>query len=348
MNPNKTYIIAEAGVNHNGSLEMAKKLVTTAATCGCDAVKFQTFRAVQLVSRGAPKCAYQKETTGPDETQLEMLRRFELDEPAHRELIRLAAEKRIDFISTPFDEESALLLVRLGVKALKVPSGEISNHPFLAYIARLHKPIILSTGMAYLSEVDEAVRTIQKASPLSSADEYFPPLTLLHCLSQYPAPVKEVNLRSMVTLREAFKLPVGYSDHTLGAEVSFAAVALGATIIEKHFTLDRTLVGPDHRSSLEPAELKKMVQGIRDIEASLGDGVKIPAFSELENRMKVRKSLVAARNLKAGQRIGPDDLMAKRPGHGISPNHKIALTGAVLQKDLEQDSVLTWEHLLHG
>ena len=246
------FIIAEAGVNHNGSLEAGKKMVAVAAACGCDAVKFQTFRAERLVSAAAPKCNYQIETTGAEESQFEMIRKLELNEAAHLELIRVAGEEGIDFISTPFDEASATLLASLGVKRIKLPSGEITNLPFLVHVAKLKKPILLSTGMAYLSEIDEAVRAIQENSPLLHAQGSLPFLTLLHCLTQYPAPVEEVNLRCMLTLREAFKLPVGYSDHTLGIEVPIAAVALGATVIEKHFTLDRTLPGPDHRASLEP------------------------------------------------------------------------------------------------
>jgi N-acetylneuraminate synthase len=340
------FIVAEAGVNHNGSLEWAKKMVAFAGACGCDAVKFQTFRAERIVSAGAPKCSYQIETTGEEESQLEMIRRLELDEAAHRELIRVAGEEGVDFISTPFDEESATLLASLGVKRIKVPSGEITNLPFLVHVARLRKPILLSTGMAYLSEIDEAVRAIKENSPLRHAQDSLPFLTLLHCLTQYPAPVEEVNLRCMLTLREAFKLPVGYSDHTLGIEVPMAAVALGATVIEKHFTLDRTLPGPDHRASLEPTELKKMVQGIRNIEASLGDGWKTPSASEFENRERVRKGLVAAKDLKAGHRLGPEDITAKRPAKGISPGQKPLVIGSILQRDIEQDTPITWEHLL--
>jgi N-acetylneuraminate synthase len=346
MNPNNAYIIAEAGVNHNGSLEAAKKMVAVASACGCDAVKFQTFRAERLVSAGAPKCSYQVETTGAEESQLEMIRKLELDEAAHLELIRVAGEEGIDFISTPFDEESATLLANLGVKRIKLPSGEITNLPFLVHVAKLKKPILLSTGMSYLSEIDEAVRAIQENSPLLHAQGSLPLLTLLHCLTQYPAPVEEVNLRCMLTLREAFKLPVGYSDHTLGIEVPMAAVALGATVIEKHFTLDRGLPGPDHRASLAPAELKKMVKGIRNIEASLGDGIKIPAASEWENREKARKSLVATRYLKKGHRLGASDLMAKRPGNGIGPRYKELVIGAELQEDISQDDLLSWHHLL--
>jgi N,N'-diacetyllegionaminate synthase len=347
MNPSNAYIIAEAGVNHNGRLDAAKKMVAIASACGCDAVKFQTFRAEKLVSAGAPKCSYQVETTRAEESQLEMIRKLELNEAAHLELVRVAGEEGVDFISTPFDEESATLLANLGVKRIKLPSGEITNLPFLAHVAKLKKPILLSTGMTYLSEIDEAVRAIQGNSPLLHAQGSLPFLTLLHCLTQYPAPVQEVNLKCMLTLREAFKLPVGYSDHTLGIEVSLAAVALGAPVIEKHFTLDRTLPGPDHRASLEPAELKEMVQGIRNIEASLGDGWKTPSASEFENRERVRKGLVATKDFKVGHRLQPEDLMAKRPGNGISPGQRELVIGAILQKDIERDTPITWEHLLN-
>jgi N-acetylneuraminate synthase len=341
------FIIAEAGVNHNGSLEAGKKMVAAAAACGCDAVKFQTFRAERLVSTAAPKCNYQIETTGAEESQFQMIRKLELNEAAHLELIRVAGEEGIDFISTPFDEASATLLASLGVKRIKLPSGEITNLPFLVHVAKLKKPILLSTGMAYLSEIDEAVRAIQENFPLLHAQGSLPFLTLLHCLTQYPAPVEEVNLKCMLTLREAFKLPVGYSDHTLGIEVPIAAVALGATVIEKHFTLDRTLPGPDHRASLEPGELQKMVQGVRNIEASLGDGWKIPSGSEFENRERVRKSLVVTADLKAGHRLGPEDITAKRPGNGINPVQRQWVIGSILRKGIQRDTPITWEHLLN-
>ncbi len=340
-------IIAEAGVNHNGCLDMAKTLLARAAECGCDAVKFQTFRADRVVSRLAPKCAYQAENTGEAESQFEMIRRLELDEEAHRKLIDLSEEEGIEFISTPFDEESATFLALLGVHRLKLPSGEITNLPFLTHAARLGKPILLSTGMAYLSEVDEAVRTIQRAWGETAPAGNLPGLTLLHCTTEYPAPINEVNLRAMITLREAFHLPVGYSDHTLGIEVALAAVALGARVIEKHFTLDRTLPGPDHRASLEPSDLKKMVEGIRRVEEALGDGRKVPSPSEIKNRDLVRKSLVAMRDLPSGHRLTADDLAAKRPGSGLSPGLKGTVIGAVLEKGIARDGVLTWEHLFN-
>ncbi len=342
----KTYIIAEAGVNHNGDLDLAKKLVAAAAKCGCNAVKFQTFRTERLLSTGAPKCDYQIKTTGAEESQFDMLRNLELDEAAHRELIDLARDKGIDFISTPFDEESATFLGDLGVECIKLPSGEVTNLPFLEHVAHLQIPIMLSTGMAYLSEVDEAVRTIRGVWGNNAPKGNLPPLTVLHCLTEYPAPIEEVNLKAMVTLREAFKLPVGYSDHTLGIGVPLAAVALGATVIEKHFTLDKTLPGPDHRASIEPHELLTLVQGVRSVESALGDGLKVPATSDYRNRDMVQRSLVATMDLRKGHRLVPGDLMAKRPGNGISPKHKALATGSVLQRDIDRDSVLNWEHLL--
>jgi len=340
------YIIAEAGVNHNGNLEMAKRLLAAAAQCGCDAVKFQTFRADRVASRLAGKCPYQIKATGRIESQYEMIRRLELDEEAHRELMALARDAGIEFISTPFDEESATFLVHLGVHRLKIPSGEIINGPFLAHLARLRKPLLLSTGMAYLSEVDEAIRIIQGEWGEMGEPENGASLTLLHCTSEYPAPMEEVNLRAMETLRNAFHLPVGYSDHTPGIEVSLAAVAMGATVIEKHFTLDRSLPGPDHEASLEPPELKRLVEAIRHIETALGDGRKIPSRSELKNRELVRKSLVATRDLPQGHRLAAGDLMAKRPGNGLSPKLKGTVIGAVLQKEIPRDGILTWDHLL--
>lgn len=345
MSHPKTYIIAEAGVNHNGDLDLAKKLVAAAAKCGCNAVKFQTFRAERVVSATAPKCDYQIQTTGTEESQFDMLRKLELDEASHRELIYLARDEGLDFISTPFDEESASFLGDLGVECMKLPSGEVTNLPFLDHVAHMQIPIMLSTGMAFLSEVDEAVRTIRGVWRNNAPKGNLPPLTVLHCLTEYPAPMEEVNLKAMIIMGDAFKLPVGYSDHTLGIEVSLAAVALGATVIEKHFTLDKTLPGPDHRASLEPSELEHLVQGIRNIEAALGDGSKVPAASELKNRELARRSLVATRDLEKGHRLVPGDLMAKRPGSGISPKHRALATGSILQKDIERDSALSWEHL---
>ena len=340
------FIIAEAGVNHNGSLETAKKLVDIAVCSGVDAIKFQTFKADSLVASDAPKAAYQLKSCDINESQYDMLHRLELSPKAHQELFEYCGKKDILFMSTPFDEESATMLADLGVEYLKIASGEIINLPFLSHVAQLHKPIILSTGMSYLSEVDEAVRTIQQVWKDVYPRENWPPLILLHCLTEYPAPMAEINLRAMTTLGETFKLPVGYSDHTVGIEVPIAAVALGATVVEKHFTLDKNLPGPDHRASLEPEELKNMVQSIRNIEAALGDGVKVPAHGEVKNRQIVRKSLVAARDLKEGHKISPEDVVAKRPGSGIKPCQKELVTGSVLQKAITKDTPLNWGHLI--
>ncbi|MCX5907020.1 MAG: N-acetylneuraminate synthase, partial [Deltaproteobacteria bacterium] len=309
-------------------------------------VKFQTFKAEKVVTRSAPQAEYQARNTGKVESQYDMLKRLELDAEAHRKIASYCRKKKIIFLSSPFDEESATLLAYLGVNRIKLPSGEISNLPFLAHVARLQKPILLSTGMAYLAEVDDAVRTIQKEWQKKNFAGSAHGLTLLHCLTEYPAPMEEVNLKAMITLREAFQLPVGYSDHTLGIEIALAAAALGAAVIEKHFTLDRTLPGPDHQASLEPAELKKMVVGVRNIERALGNGIKAPAESELKNRDLVRKSLLVTRNFKAGHRLQAGDLAAKRPGGGISPGQKKLLVGAVLQKSIARDTLLTWDHLL--
>ena len=332
------FIIGEAGVNHNGDVEMAKRLVDVAADAKADAVKFQTFKAERLVSTGTPKAEYQLHTTNSAESQLEMLRRLELSPEAHRQLQVYCQERGVMFISTPFDEESGDLLDELDVPVFKIGSGEITNWPFLEYVARKGKPIILSTGMSYLSEVDEAVRVIRDAGCHQ--------LVLLHCVSNYPADPTDANLRAIQTMATAFQVPVGYSDHTLGSEVVLAAVALGACVIEKHFTLDKTLPGPDHRASLEPSELERLVHGIRNIEVALGNGSKVPAPSELRNREPARRSLVTTRDLEAGHRLMPDDLMAKRPGNGVSPVHKALVTGSILQKDIDQDTSLSWEHLL--
>lgn len=343
---NQVFIIAEGGVNHNGDLNTAKRLVAAAAECGCNAVKFQTFRADRVVSRYAEKCDYQIDAAGSWESQFDMIRKLELDEHAHIELMRVAGDEGIEFISTPFDEQSASLLAGLGIRYMKIPSGEITNTPFLGHVARLQRPIILSTGMSYLSEVDVAVRSIQDTWDGEEPIGELPPLILLHCLTQYPAPVEEINLRAMVTLRESFRVPVGYSDHTTGIEVALAAVALGAKVIEKHFTLDRGMPGPDHRASMEPDGLKGLVRKIRNIETALGDGGKVPAESERKNRKLLRKSLVVTRDLEAGHRITTEDLLAKRPGNGIDPAHTALVVGSALREGVGRDVSLSWEHLL--
>jgi len=305
------FVIAEAGVNHNGDLDMAKHLVDVAADAGANAVKFQTFKADKLVSQMAPKAAYQIETTGTGESQLEMIRKLELSYDNFHTLYRYCKEKGILFLSTPFDKDSADFLEVLGVPAFKIPSGEITNLPFLAYLAEKGKPLILSTGMSTLGEVETAVGVIRSCGN--------PPLALLHCVSNYPANPVDANLRAMRTMEMAFGIPVGFSDHTLGIEIPLAAVALEACIIEKHFTLDRTLPGPDHRASLEPSELSAMVQGIHKIESALGDGLKRPAASEDDSAAVARRSLVAAQEIPAGTVITEAMIAILRPGTGMPP-----------------------------
>jgi len=330
-------IIAEAGVNHNGSLDRARQLIDVAARAGADAVKFQTFRAAAIVSRHARKAAYQERNTGTDESQLDMIRRLELSEADHNVLIAHARQAGIAFLSTPFDEHSVDMLVKdLGLNTLKIGSGEITNAPLLLRVAKSGCRIILSTGMSTLEDVEEALGVLAfgmtEPDSVPSSDAFKQAfatdagcallrerVALLHCTTDYPAAIGEVNLRALDTLRDAFGLPVGYSDHTRGTHISVAAVARGASIIEKHFTLDRNLPGPDHKASLEPAELASMVTEIRDVEQALGDGVKKPSVSERGNREVARKSLVAARDIAAGEILSPENLTCKRPGTGISP-----------------------------
>ena len=307
----RCYVIAEAGVNHDGSLEQALRLVDVAADAGADAVKFQTFDADRLATREAPKARYQVETTGAAESQHAMLRRLQLDADQHRALMRRCEERGITFLSTPFDETSADLLESLGVAAFKTPSGELTNTPYLAHVARFGKPMIVSTGMATIGETESAVTAVAEGGCES--------LALLHCVSNYPAAAGDVNLRAMGTLARAFGVPAGYSDHTEGSAITLAAVALGASVIEKHFTLDRTLAGPDHRASIEPHELTALVRAIREVEASLGDGRKVPAASERDTASVARKSIVAARDLAPGDTLTRESLTALRPGTGMSP-----------------------------
>jgi N,N'-diacetyllegionaminate synthase len=333
----RTFIIAEAGVNHNGSLDLAIQLIDAAKTSGADAVKFQTFRADLLATRTAHKAAYQDRTIAKEESQFEMLRRLELDAEAHERLIEHCTEAGIQFLSSPFDLQSADLLAAMNLRIYKIPSGEITNVPFLKHIARKGKPIILSTGMSTLGEVEEAIHVLQEAG----AQE----LTLLHCVTEYPAPYDEVNLRAMRTLREAFGLPVGYSDHTPGIEIAVAAVALGAVVIEKHFTIDRSFPGPDHAASLEPAELQQMVTSIRHVEDALGTGIKKPAKCEEPNISVARKSVVAARALPAGHKLEEADMDIKRPGNGLAPKSLPFLIGRTLRVGLGEDETIHWDHL---
>lgn len=304
------FLIAEAGVNHNGSVARALELVDVAAASGADAVKFQTFRADALATASAGKAAYQERTTG-DGSQLAMLKRLELDEPAHRAIADRCAERDIEFMSAPFDHESLELLVRMRVHRLKLGSGELTNGPLLEAAARTGLPLILSTGMATLDEVREAVHLVQNAG---SRD-----VTVLHCTTEYPAPPDEVNLRAMATMRDTLGVPVGYSDHTVGMTVALAAVAMGASVLEKHFTIDRTLPGPDHAASLEPDELAQLVTAVRTVEAALGDGIKRPSPAEIPNLDVARKSIIAATAIGEGESFTEMNLAVKRPGTGISP-----------------------------
>ena len=331
-------IVAEAGVNHNGSLEMARRLVDAALRAGVDVVKFQSFKAERLAVSSAPKADYQLSTTGGGESQLEMLRRLELSETAQKEIKDYCGQKGILFMSTPFDEGSADFLEGLGVGVFKIPSGEITNLQFLAQVARRGKAMIVSTGMSSLEEVEAAFRTIR-----GSGNEQ---LILLHCVSRYPAEPAEVNLRAMATMQAIFHVPVGYSDHTMGITVALAAVALGACVIEKHFTLDRNLPGPDHQASLEPGELAELVQGIRIVEASLGHGRKEPTMSESSTAAVARKSLVAVRDIAAGSALTEQDITVKRPGTGLAPSMLSHLLGRVAVKDIPADTVLTMEMLV--
>lgn len=354
-NMGRCLTIAEAGVNHNGSLDMALKLVDAAAEAGADIVKFQTFRADRLASRFAPKAEYQQRETGKHQSQLDMLRALELDEESHHRLIERCASREVEFLSAPFDQESLCLLTKtLKLSQLKFGSGELTNAPLLLAAARTGKPIILSTGMGTLAEVEEALgvlafgyagsgtalsRMAFRAAFASTVGQAVlkEKIVLLHCTTEYPAPPADVNLRAMDTLRATFGLPVGYSDHTEGTAVALAAVARGATVIEKHFTLDRALPGPDHKASLTPVELASMVADIRRIEAALGDGVKRPSASELKNLPIARKSLVAARDIEKGEVFSGENLTAKRPGSGISPMEYWEWLGRRASRDFMED-----------
>ncbi len=337
----KTIIIAEAGVNHNGDLETAKKLIRVAAEAGVDYVKFQTFKADKLVSKDARKADYQQRNIADgDSSQYTMLKKLELSEEDHFVLYKYAAENNVKFLSTGFDLESLDFLSDLGIDVFKIPSGEITNYPYLVRIAEKKLPIILSTGM---SDEQEIVDALEVLIAHGAAREQ---ITVLHCNTEYPTPMQDVNLKAMLTIAEDLKVRYGYSDHTLGVEVPIAAVALGATIIEKHFTLDRTLPGPDHKASLEPGELKYMVQCIRNLELAMqGDGVKKPSASELKNKVIGRKSIFYGKNLSAGHVIGPDDLIMKRPGDGISPMKYPDVVGKRLRTDVLEGTKITWENL---
>jgi N-acetylneuraminate synthase len=353
----RTFIIAEAGVNHNGSLDMALKLVDIAAKAGADAVKFQTFNAANLVTASAEKAEYQKKNMKDGGNQLGMLKSLELSEEDHHTLVERCNQVGIRFMSTAFDTESLTFLAALNMPAAKIPSGDITCAPLLLHASRLRMPLIVSTGMSSLADIENALGVI--AFGLTTDDEpndgsdflhaycsaegqvaLSKYVTLLHCVTQYPAPPSSVNLRAMESMAACFGLPVGYSDHTLGIEISLAAVARGATIIEKHFTFDRTLPGPDHAASLEPDELKQLVEGIRNIEDALGVNLKVPVEAEKDNRSIARRSLVAARALRRGERLTADAMTYKRPGHGISPMEFWDMLGRPAVRDFDLDELI--------
>ncbi|HBW34977.1 N-acetylneuraminate synthase [Desulfosporosinus sp. BICA1-9] len=326
------FIIAEAGVNHNGDVSIAKELIDAAKSAGANAVKFQTFKAEHLVSKVAQKADYQKQVSETDESQLEMLKKLELSYDDFKDLKKYCEEKGILFLSTAFDFDSIDFLESLEMPIYKVPSGEITNLPYLMKIASTGKPVIMSTGMSDLDEVGLALEVLR--------DNGVGTMTLLHCNTQYPTPFEDANLKAMLTLKERFGLAVGYSDHTLGIEAPIAAIALGATVIEKHFTLNKSLVGPDHKASLDPQELKAMVTSIRNIEVALGDGIKQPSVSEIMNKEVARKSIVARRNIVKGEIFTQDNLTVKRPGNGISPMKWFEVLGMSAMRDFCEDELI--------
>jgi N,N'-diacetyllegionaminate synthase len=334
MTQDQVLIIAEAGVNHNGSLESAKLLVDVAAEAGADLVKFQTFSADRLVTISANKAEYQNQTTDASESQHAMIKKLELSREMHEDIIAYCKKCGIEFFSTGFDIQSIDLLLELGLKQFKIPSGEITNLPYLRHIGKLGKPVILSSGMAKLGEIEAALDVLEASGSQRKN------ITVLHCNTEYPTPMAHVNLRAMLSIRDAFGVAVGYSDHTLGIEVPIAAVALGATVIEKHFTLDRSLPGPDHKASLEPDELKAMVQAIRNIEKALGDGIKRPSPSEAKNKPIARKSLIAAIAIQSGECFTEVNLAVKRPGTGITPMRWDEVLGRTAIRDFEADELI--------
>ncbi len=331
---NKVFIIAEAGVNHNGSIELAKKLIDVASQAGADAVKFQTFKAEKLVSKNAQKADYQKQTTDKSESQFDMIKKLELHLDTHKELIAYCESKKILFLSTPFDHDSIELLSDLGLEIFKIPSGEITNLPYLRHIGRLGKKVILSTGMADIGEIEDALDILIEVGTKKED------ITILHANTMYPTPMEDVNLKAMVTIGNTFDIPFGYSDHTLGIEVDIAAVAMGASCIEKHFTLDKTMDGPDHKASLEPQELQAMVKAIRNIELALGSSVKKPSKSEMPNMQIARKSIVASCEIKKGEIFTEENLIIKRPGNGINPMRWDEVVGTIAQKDYKEDDLI--------
>jgi N,N'-diacetyllegionaminate synthase len=337
----QTLIIAEAGVNHNGSLDLAYRLVDAAVKAGADFIKFQTFKTELNVSRKAEKADYQKKNTqNATESQFDMVRKLELSFDDFLKLKAYCDEKGIGFLSTGFDLPSIDFLDELGLSFFKIPSGEIINKPYLQHIASKKKPVIISTGMANMGEIEEAINIFVEAG--LSRDQ----ITVLHCTTEYPTPMEEVNLTAMLAIKEAFKVNVGYSDHTQGIEIPIAAVAMGAKVIEKHFTLDRTMEGPDHKASLEPYELKAMISAIRNIEVAMGDGIKRPSASEIKNMVVARKSIHLKSKMKTGETLTPDHLIMKRPGDGISPMMIDLIKGRKINSDLPADHKLDWKDFI--
>ena len=334
MNYKKTLIIAEAGVNHNGEIKNAFALIDAAANAGADLVKFQSFKAINLVTQDASKAEYQKKTTDSSESQFEMIKRLELSYEDHVKLENHCNKKEIGFFSTGFDIDSIDMLMEFKLSHIKIPSGEINNLPYLRHIAGKKKPVIMSTGMANMEEIRDALRALVDAG-LDKRD-----LCILHCNTQYPTPMEDVNLKAMLTIKEQFDVEVGYSDHTMGIEIPIAAVALGAKVIDKHITLDRNMIGPDHSSSLEPVEFKDMVKSIRNIEKSLGDGIKRPSASEIKNIPIIRKSIVASMPIKKGDRLSSMNIAIKRPGTGLSPMKWDDLLGLPAKKDFKIDDLI--------
>jgi len=328
------FIIAEAGVNHNGSVDLAKKLIDIASISGADAVKFQTFKAENLVVKNTQKAEYQKQTTNTPESQFDMIKKLELDVDTHKELMVHCQEKGIIFLSTPFDHESIDLLSDLGLEIFKIPSGEITNLPYLRHIGSLGKKVILSTGMSNLEEVGNALNILINSGTSKNN------ITVLHANTMYPTPMEDVNLNAMLTIQKEFEVAIGYSDHTLGIEVDIAAVAMGASVIEKHFTLDKTMEGPDHKASLEPKELKSMVLSIRNIEKALGSSEKKPSPSESVNIDVVRKSIVASKDIKKGEILSEENITIKRPGTGINPMKWDSIVGSMATKNYNMDDLI--------
>lgn len=328
----KVFIIAEAGVNHNGNIDLAKKLIDVAVQSEVDAVKFQTFISTKVIARNAKKAAYQIELTDPEEMQLDMVKKLEISFSEFCELKKYCDSKLIMFLSTPFDLESIDFLNKLGIEIFKIPSGEITNYPYLKKIGRLNKKVILSTGMSYLKEIEEAIKILKENGTND--------ITVLHCNTEYPTPIEDVNLNAMNTIKEKLNVEIGYSDHTTGIEVSIAAAAMGAKVIEKHFTLDKNMDGPDHKASLEPSELKAMVKAIRNIEKAMGNGIKSPSKSEIKNLNIARKSIVANRFIKKGEKFTEENLTCKRSGDGLSPMKWEEVLGQLAIKDFKEDEMI--------